>query len=120
MIRSKVQVNALTPDRPVMDQSAVNLQRLTEEHDRLQIRTSKLQKQLNDTVAEYEQRIKSLEEENSEVRSNLEFISLERNVLSEMVSELEESLTRAKEASSEEESQRQLATQSQHDLVNKM
>lgn len=120
MIRSKVHVNAVTPDRPVMDQSAVNLQRLTEEHDRLQIRTSKLQKQLNDTVAEYEQRIKCLEEESSEVRSNLEFISLERNVLSEMVSELEESLARAKEARCEDESQRQLASQSQQEMVSKM
>lgn len=112
MIRSKVQ--PVSPDRPAADHSAnvsLNLQRLTEEHDRLQIRTSKLQKQLSETVAEYEERVRSLVEENGEVRGNLEFISLERNVLSEMVTELEQALKREKEMrNTDMESQRELAS----------
>lgn len=126
MIRSKVHSAPLSPDRPAVASPAaehvtLNLQRLTEEHDRLQIRTSKLQKQLAETTAEYEGRIRVLEEENSEVRGNLEFISLERNVLSEMVSELEEALRREKEVCMREKASLQdLASQSsQQDIARK-
>ena len=114
MIRSKPHAVPVSPDRPGPDPVALNLQRLTEEHDRLQIRTSKLQKQLSESGAEYEGRIRSLQEENGEVRGNLEFISLERNVLSEMVTELEEALKREKEVwTSDKESLRELASQSE-------
>ena len=110
MIRSRMQASAVSPDRPSLDPAAsvaLNLQRLTEEHDRLQIRTSKLQKQLTDAAVEHEARLQSLRDENNEVRGNLEFISLERNVLSEMVTELEETLERERESWRKEREQLQ-------------
>jgi chromosome segregation ATPase len=103
---------------------ALNLQRLTEEHDRLQIRTSKLQKQLSETVAEYEERIRLLQEENEEVRGNLEFISIERNVYSELVTDLEKQISAAKAVRSTDlESLQELASQApaaQRDIAHKM
>lgn len=119
MIRSKAQSSCpVSPDRNTDSHVALNLQRLTEEHDRLQIRTSKLQKQLSETVAEYEQRIRSLEEENSEVRGNLDFISLERNVLSEMVTELEDGVLREKEQrKADKERLQELASRSEQDTA---
>lgn len=126
MIRSKVQ--PVSPDRPAADHSAanvaLNLQRLTEEHDRLQIRTSKLQKQLSETVAEYEERIRLLQEDNEEVRGNLEFISIERNVYSELVTDLEKQISAAKAVRSTDlESLQELASQApaaQRDIAHKM
>lgn len=118
MIRSKAQSSCpVSPDRTDAH-VALNLQRLTEEHDRLQIRTSKLQKQLSETAAQYEQRISILEEENSEVRGNLEFISLERNVLSETVTELEDGMQRLKEQwKADKERLQELASRSERDVA---
>jgi len=47
-------------------------------------------------ITELEKQILSVEEESAEVKENLEFITSERNVLSDTIRDLEEALTQEK------------------------
>ena len=64
-------------------------------------------------ISELEKELETIREENNEVKENLEFISSERNVLSDAVKELEESLTRERvHRQNEKESLEDLASHS--------
>ena len=64
-------------------------------------------------ISELEKQLEVIREENSEVKENLEFISSERDVLSDAVKELEESLTRERvHRQNEKESLEDLASHS--------